>query len=193
MKNTSTRTVYEYWNKLRGQRAAPERGDIEPGALRNVLQDTFVLENGPVGPVFRLAGTRLCALFGGELKTRPFVALWPDVEAQGDVRRLADIVMDESAGAVAGFTAETAGGASIPLELLLLPLRHRGRTHARLLGALSPAVSPDWLGVDRITAVRLVSIRMIWATGHESEPEEEFVITPEKRRASFILHEGGRF
>jgi hypothetical protein len=193
MKNTSTRAVYEYWDNLRGHRAAPERGDIEPGALRHVLQDTFVLENGPIGPVFRLAGTRLCALFGGELKTRPFVALWPDVEAQGDIRRLAGIVMDESAGAVAGFTAETAGGASIPLELLLLPLRHRGRTHARLLGAFSPTTSPDWLGLDRITAVRLVSIRMIWATGRESEPDEEFAITPEKRRAGFVLHEGGRF
>lgn len=193
MKNTSTRVVYDYWDKLRGHRAAPERGDIEPGALRNVLQDTFVLENGPIGPVFRLAGTRLCALFGGELKARPFVALWPDVEAQGDVRRLADIVMDETAGAVAGFTAETAGGAAIALELLLLPLRHRGRTHARLLGALSPAASPDWLGLDRITAVRLVSIRMIWASDRRTLPEEEFAVTPEKRRASFVLHEGGRF
>jgi hypothetical protein len=193
MKHTSTRAVYQYWDSLRGHRAAPERGDIEPGALRHVLQDTFVLENGPIGPIFRLAGTRLCALFGGELKARPFVALWPDVEAQGDVRRLAEIVMDETTGAVAGFTAETANGVSIALELLLLPLRHRGSTHARLLGALSPVSSPDWLGLDRVTTAHLISIRMIWGAGCESEPEEEFAITPEKRRAGFILHEGGRF
>jgi hypothetical protein len=192
MKNLSTRAVYDYWDKLRGDRAAPERGDIEPGALRNVLQDTFVLENGPIGPVFRLAGTRLCALFGGELKTRPFIALWPDVEAQGDIRRLSEIVMDESAGAVAGFTAETASGAAVSLELLLLPLRHRGRTHARLLGSLSPAFSPDWLGLDRITCVSLVSIRMIWASGTSAGATADFVATPEKRRASFVLHDGGR-
>lgn len=193
MKHTSTRAVYEYWDNLRGNRAAPERGDIEPGALRHVLQDTFVLENGPIGPVFRLAGTRLCALFGGELKARPFIALWPDVEAQGDVRRLAEIVMDETAGAVAGFAAETAGGASAALELLLLPLRHRGRTHARLLGAFSPASSPGWLGLDRIVSVRLVSLRMIRAAGRLRAPEDEFAFTPEKRRAGFVLHEGGRF
>lgn len=192
MKNSSTRAVYEYWDRLRGDRSAPERGDIEPGALRNVLQDTFVLENGPIGPVFRLAGTRLCALFGGELKARPFVALWPDVEAQGDIRRLTDIVMDETAGAVAGFSAETARGFSVALELLLLPLRHRGRTHARLLGALSPAFSPDWLGLDQITSVRLVSVRMISASGRHLDAAEEFAVTPEKRRANFVLHEGGR-
>lgn len=192
MKNPSTRAVYDYWDQLRGDRAAPERGDIEPGALRNVLQDTFVLENGPIGPVFRLAGTRLCALFGGELKGRPFIALWPDVEAQGDIRRLTEIVMDESAGAVAGFTAETVGGAAISLELLLLPLRHRGRTHARLLGSLSPAFSPHWLGLDSINCVRLVSVRMIWESGAAAGMATEFATTPEKRRAGFVLHDGGR-
>lgn len=194
MKNASTREVFGYWDRLRGQRTAPERGDIEPSALRNVLQDTFVLENSPIGPIFRLAGTRVCALFGGELKNRPFIALWPDVESQGDIKRLADAVMDESAGAVAGFTASTAGGASLPLELLLLPLRHRGRTHVRLMGAISPGFVPNWLGLDRIDGMKLVSIRMIWPSdrgrGNMPAPLRD---TPEKRRAGFILHEGGRF
>lgn len=193
MKHPSTRAVFQYWDALRGDRSAPERGDIEPGALRHVLQDTFVLENGPIGPVFRLAGTRICALFGGELKTRPFVALWPEVESQGDISRLANTVMDEAAGAVAGFTAATSRGHVLPLELLLLPLRHRGRTHARLMGTLSPASSPLWLGQDIVTELRLVSIRMIWASGKPQDVEEEFAVTPERRRAGFVLHEGGRF
>ena len=102
MKNTSTRLVFEYWDALRGERSAPERGEIEPGALRHALADTFVLENEPIGPVFRLAGTRLCALLGHELRGRAFTALWPDVESQGDMRRLVQTVMDETAGAVAG-------------------------------------------------------------------------------------------
>ena len=59
MKNASTRLVFEYWDALRGERSAPERGEIEPGALRHALADTFVLENEPIGPVFRLAGTRI--------------------------------------------------------------------------------------------------------------------------------------
>jgi hypothetical protein len=101
MKNASTRLVFEYWDGLRGERAAPERGEIEPGALRHALADTFVLENEPIGPVFRLAGTRLCALIGQELRGRAFTALWADVEAQGDMRRLVQTVMDESAGAAA--------------------------------------------------------------------------------------------
>src|SRR3979411_214660 len=50
-------------------RRAPERGDIEPGAIRNVLGDSFIIAYDPEADhPFRLAGTRVCALFGRELK-----------------------------------------------------------------------------------------------------------------------------
>lgn len=175
MKNTSTRLVFDYWDVLRGERAAPERGEIEPGALRHALADTFILENEPIGPVFRLAGTRLCALIGHELRGRAFTALWPDVEAQGDMRRLVQTVMDETAGAVAGLSGESSTGAPIYLELLLLPLRYRGRTHARILGALSPALSPDWLGLDTVATMRMISLRMLWpaAASRAAAPEPQ--------------------
>jgi hypothetical protein len=189
MKNTSTRLVYDYWNTLRGERAAPERGEIEPGALRHALADTFVLENEQIGPVFRLAGTRFCALMGHELRGRPFAALWPDVEAQGDMRRLVQTVMDETAGAVAGLSAETRTGAPVYLELLLLPLRYRGRTHARILGALSPAITPDWLGLDTIDSMRMISLRMLWPSAAPARPPH----TPPRAGApKFMVLPGGR-
>lgn len=173
MKNTSTRLVFDYWDELRGDRSAPERGEIEPGALRHALADTFVLENEPVGPVFRLAGTRLCALTGHELRGRLFTALWQDVESQADMRRLVQTVMDESAGAVAGLSGETSTGIPLYLELLLLPLRYRGRTHARVLGALSPALTPDWLGLDTVGNMRMISLRMLWPPSAARSPAPE--------------------
>ncbi len=189
MKNPSTRLVFNYWDELRGERNAPERGEIEPGALRHALADTFVLENEPIGPVFRLAGTRLCALFGREQRGRAFAALWPDVEAQGEMRRLVQTVMDETAGAVAGLSAETISGASVHLELLLLPLRYRGRTHARVLGALSPAVTPEWLGLDTLDSMRMISLRMIWP----GTPSPRHVEAPiADKRPKLMLLPGGR-
>ncbi len=189
MKNMSTRLVFDYWDVLRGERSAPERGEIEPGALRHALADTFVLENEPIGPVFRLAGTRLCALFGSELRGRAFAALWPDVEAQGEMRRLVQTVMDESAGAVAGLSAETLNGSPVYLELLLLPLRYRGRTHARVLGALSPALTPEWLGLDTLASMRMISLRMLWPSAHSQRaPEPVARVMPPK----FLVLPGGR-
>ncbi|WP_332690185.1 PAS domain-containing protein [Bosea sp. (in: a-proteobacteria)] len=189
MKNPSTRLVFNYWDTLRGERSAPERGEIEPGALRHALADTFVLENEPIGPVFRLAGTRLCALFGREQRGRAFAALWPDVEAQGEMRRLVQTVMDESAGAVAGLAAETIGGATVHLELLLLPLRYRGRTHARVLGALSPAVTPEWLGLDTLDSMRMISLRMIWPG---TQAPRQIESTTAEKRPKLMLLPGGR-
>ncbi|AMJ63568.1 PAS domain-containing protein [Bosea sp. PAMC 26642] len=189
MKNTSTRLVYEYWNALRGERAAPERGEIEPGALRHALADTFVLENEQIGPVFRLAGTRLCALMGHELRGRPFAGLWQEVEAQGDMRRLVQTVMDETAGAVAGLSAETRDGAPVYLELLLLPLRYRGRTHARVLGALSPAITPEWLGLDTLDSMRMISLRMLWPT---TAPTRAPQPVPRSAPPKFMVLPGGR-
>jgi hypothetical protein len=189
MKNPSTRLVFDYWDKLRGERSAPERGEIEPGALRHALADTFLLENEPIGPVFRLAGTRLCALFGRELRSRPFGALWSDVEAQGDMRRLVQTVMDETAGAVAGLAAETQNGATVHLELLLLPLRYRGRTHARMLGALSPALTPEWLGLDTLDSMRMISLRMIWPDARNARTHEPAAADT---RPKLMLLPGGR-
>ena len=44
MKHPSNRELFDYWNKRRGERLAPERADIEPAAIRHVLGDTFVIE-----------------------------------------------------------------------------------------------------------------------------------------------------
>jgi len=189
MKNPSTRLVFDYWDMLRGERSAPERGEIEPGALRHALADTFVLENEPIGPVFRLAGTRLCALFGRELRGRAFAALWPEVDSQGEMRRLVQTVMDETAGAVVGLSAQTDSGALVHLELLLLPLRYRGRTHARLLGALSPALSPEWLGFDTLTSMRTISLRMIWPDARPVQPAEARAVD---KRPRLMVLPGGR-
>ena len=77
MKHPASRELFAYWEERRGKRSAPERADIEPGAIRQVLSDAFILAlDGGAGHPFRLAGTRVCALFGRELKGEPFIGLW---------------------------------------------------------------------------------------------------------------------
>jgi len=189
MKHAATRMLFSYWDGLRGERAAPDRGEIEPGEIRHVLADTFILELAPDRtPELRLAGTRLCALFGGELRGRPFDGLWTD-GARRDPRRWLDIVVDETAGVVAGLTGTTADGDTIDLELILLPLRHRGKTHSRVLGALSPATIPLWVGLKPLAGLSTVSLRIVWPSGRPVDPPDAEAIRPGRR---FVLHRGGR-
>src|SRR5687768_16604574 len=42
MKQTSSRELFGYWTARRGTRSAPERGEIEPSAIRRALGDLFI-------------------------------------------------------------------------------------------------------------------------------------------------------
>jgi hypothetical protein len=190
MKHATSRMLYAYWNDLRGDRAAPERGEIEPGAIRHILADTFVLELDAAGAArIRLAGTRCCALFGRELKGSRFDSLWPKREAS-DIAGLVATVLDETAAVVAGLRA-AAGERGLDLELLLLPLRYRGKTHARMLGSLSLAVIPDWLGLAPVEDLAISSLRVIRPARRQPGGPPD-VLSAAERRQRFVVHPGGR-
>ena len=191
MKHPTSRMLFSYWDSLRGDRAAPERGEIEPGAIRHILADTFILEVGAGNrAAFRLGGTRLCALFGHELKGEALHGLWP-AEAQDEMRQLIDIVVDETAGLVVGVVGATNDKATIDLEMVLLPLRHRGKTNARIVGAMSAAALAPWIGLHPITHLRTVSHRVIWPCGRPvaAAPVGEAAIGT---RGHLVVHRGGR-
>jgi hypothetical protein len=160
MKHTTSRVLFDYWDALRGERAAPERSDVEPGAIRSVLADTFLLDlEHPGQAVFRLAGTRCAALFGSGLRGQTFESLWPGHEDEAAL--FVDTVVSETLGLVVGLVGTAQHGARLDLELVLLPLRHWGRTHLRMIGAISPATVPSWMGLFPITSLEATSLRVL--------------------------------
>jgi hypothetical protein len=192
MKHPSTRELFEYWNERRGTRLAPERADIEPSAIRHVLGDTFVLEvNGVENHLFRLAGTRLCALFGRELKTESFVKLWQR-SGQTAVRELIAVVMEEKVGIVASATGATSDDTLSPvhLEMLLLPLAYQSRAEARVLGALAPMAAPYWLGAKAIGPLTLGMFRHIGASADAAAPH--FKAAAGRIKHGLTVYDGGR-
>src|SRR3979411_3341429 len=120
MKHSSIRELYDYWNLRRGSRAAPERSEIEPGAIRRVLADTFMLAfDTRTGHPFRIAGTRVCAAFGRELKGEVFADLWA-AESKDLIRDILTVVAQETIGVVMSARGKSAGGATLELEVLIL-------------------------------------------------------------------------
>jgi hypothetical protein len=193
MKHATTRMLFSYWDALRGERAAPERGEIEPGEIRHILADTFILEVAESRTAaIRLAGTRVCAFFGRELRGEAFDRLWEE-ESRRDVGGALDAVLDETAGVVAGLSAITDEGASVEFEMVLLPLRHRGKPHARVLGALSPAVVPPWIGLYPVRHLTTSSLRVLWPSGRPSKlVRGDHDGSAIERRRRFVVHSGGR-
>jgi hypothetical protein len=162
MQKTSTRTLYEYWNTIRGARSAPERKDIDPTKIRESLANTFILElDEREGFSFRLAGSHLCTSYCRELKGRSFSNLWHERDTDA-IETLVRAVTEDHAVALVTFQGTTAIHTKVSFETILMPLRHNGSTHTRLLGAMTALEEPYWLGVQPIMEQRITGLRLIW-------------------------------
>jgi hypothetical protein len=193
MKHSSTRELFDYWNTRRGTRSAPERGEIEPGAIRRVLADTFMLNFDPrAGHPFRIAGTRVCAAFGRELKGAAFTEIWAGA-SQDPIRDVLATVATECVGVVAGASGRSCAGAALELEFLVLPLAHRGGASTRILGALVPTEVPYWLGAQTLGCLTLGTIRYLGPlTGPASAPRSAPAMPSNARvRHGLLVYDGG--
>jgi hypothetical protein len=160
MKLDGSIALFQYWNRLRAGRAAPKRTEIEPADIKSQLADTFILEKDARGEaVFRLAGTRLCATYGRELKGFAFASLWRDKD-QRMIHRLAYSAFGAKSVVVITFRGTSSGGRHADFELVLLPL-DGGMENHRCLGAISAVERPFWLGADPILECAIETIRVV--------------------------------
>jgi hypothetical protein len=138
MKHPVSREFFTYWESKRGEARAPERGDVDPSALRELLGDIFVLSYDDAAAYpFRVAGTRVCALFGHDVKDASLPALFVR-QHRRDISDIIAAVAEDVVPAIAGLTATAADGRTIHLELLLLPFNTRAHCPITLTGVLAP-------------------------------------------------------
>jgi hypothetical protein len=191
----TTKRLFALWDRVRGERAAPTRGDIDPAHLRNFLADVFMLDAQPwqEGRV-RLAGTRICALFGRELKGQRLPELWFESE-RAEVARLIGAVTGGMHGLVASLTGATAHGRELNAELLLLPVRPNASSQCGAIGSFAAASLPARFGVDAVTSLSTRTIRMIEHGTRPHAPFGRLSPPPEPRRMMrkhLVVLQGGK-
>jgi len=197
LKHTACRSLYGYWDRLRAGRPAPFRREIEPADIGPILSDTFILEAADDATYsFRLAGTRVCACYGRELKGENWLAAWAPRDREALTTLMRSIVTD-AAGAALEFTGHNGRGQTAPFETLLLPLVNRSKGYTRILGATLPLDEPYWLGVHPIFEQEVTALRLIWAnskTAPGSDPGIKHFepALPLVRRKHLALYDGGR-
>jgi hypothetical protein len=185
MKHPSSREFFAYWDGKRGGARAPDRSEIEPGAVRELLGDIFVLSFDPAaGYPFRVAGTRVCALLGCDQKGQSFSALFKP-ESRREIEDVIGNVAEEMLAAVAGLSAIAEDGSLAHLELLLLPFNNRAHTPLSLTGLLAPLDGEH----RAIRDFDLTSWRYI---GHPPQRFGPRVLRKLKVARGFMVYEGLR-
>jgi hypothetical protein len=172
MAQAVTEELFKYWNRLRGARLAPERNLFDPGAVRTHLASLLMLEvdRERTYPL-RLSGSKMNALLGGEGKGRCFLDLWHK-DDRSIVSEALSHVLDGPVPILAGLqSGPTAYAEVTSFELLLLPLRHYGRTHARILASIAPVGPAIWTGLVPAKPFRFKTMRML--------REAEFAFDPD--------------
>jgi hypothetical protein len=211
MKHAATRALYAYWNEVRAGRLAPRRLEIQPTRIGTLLLDTFILELAGEGDYrFRLAGTRVAARFGMDLKSQDFLSCWSEGDRSLLTYHLSAI---SELGRVGLFTGEARiafdpAGRERPesrmFELLVLPLVHTGQAIDRFLCLLVPLDEPATSPERRIQGLRLLAAEAIWPDGEAKDPltgvDRQSPLHPHVRlarivrqgRRQFRVYEGGR-
>jgi len=188
MKHPSSQQFFAYWDEVRGSEAAPARSAFEPGPVRHLLGDSFVLAYEHVsGFPFRVAGTRLCALLGCDVKGKRFDQLWR-ADSRKEVEDLIGVAVEEQIGAVAGATAMV-NGMPLFLEMLLLPFANHPHTLPSVTGILAPLTlpaAPDYGGVREL---ELTSWRHV---GHRPQSIAKRMLRKISAARGLMVYEGLR-
>lgn len=81
VKEDNLRAFYRYWQKIRGQRPMPARGDFDPLDVPQLLKDLFLVEVHGAAPPwrfrYRLAGTGISSFVGADYTGRFIDEVFP--------------------------------------------------------------------------------------------------------------------
>lgn len=197
MRHKTTQSLYNYWNDIRGGRIAPQRLDIQPAVLGDLLPDTFILERLDAHAYpFRLAGTRVSIRLGTDLRGENFLDRWSPSDRDMLRHHLADIT---ELGRVGVFTAEAdfLSKRGVCVEIIMLPLVHTGTAKDRLLCALSVLDDSAGLMIERATSMRLLAAEAIWPDGRPyvaaDRMSNQSPLSPRVRNARIVRQDRRQF
>ena len=171
MRHKKTKALLAYYGTLLAaanedadpeDRLLPERTAVDPADCKGLLGDMFILEASDDGPLYRLAGTRLCALLGSELRGHGFGVGFNASETR-HAALIGRTTGHDGNGRFLCTMGTDADGRRCVLETLLLPLAHEGRRCARLLGMTvvdeeEDQALPYPVGEQKVVAMRAVDV-----------------------------------
>lgn len=185
--HASSRLLFEAFNRMRGERTAPRRDDLDLKQVRRLVPDLFIAEQDASRRDYRwrLAGTAVCALMGGEMTGLPFTWGWTENDANA-IRRFLLNVSATHKPALLRMRFLTDRGQAINAEMCAVPLMAADGLSTQVLGGLFTFPDPALKHYEALTGRELVSARQ--ATG-DAGPASAGEPAPVRR---FRVISGGR-
>ena len=123
------RQLFDYWAKKKGGRIAPARGEIDPGEIRALLPNVFLVERVGEPPRYRyrLVGTTVVKEFGEEITGRYLDEVDFDFVTSRVVSEY-DRAAKERRPIASKWSYTKQSGRQLTYERLILPLSSNGRT-----------------------------------------------------------------
>jgi hypothetical protein len=169
MRHKTSQILFEYWDDLRAGRRAPERIEIDPARIAEILPETMMLEATKPGSYrFRIAGTRICEWLGMELRGLNFLALWSPADQRYVEHRLRELAQTGRTTSLM-VNSTTSDGRPVTSEIIILPLANAVGEITRYMGAWSMAAPTEWAGTR-------------YLTDHQLTDAQAAVTTPERPR-----------
>lgn len=193
MRHDSIRALYRTWLALAGGRIAPARSEIDPKTITKELGDLFILDGDTENFAFRLTGSRLVHALGRDVTGNGYLSIF-DTPSLATANDMLDRAVQDGEPVLIGLRDASLGpfrsaSSGTPLErllrrpdgappperrrpfeghgeMILLPLTHRGRLGARLIGALA-LFEPPPVARQRPIEVAITGTRML---GRQSRP-----------------------
>lgn len=142
------RSLYEYWDRIRGDRPMPRRQDIDPVEIWSLLPYVHLSEwhTDPDGVFFRIAGTELVATAGQEFRGRWLREITPK---EPDLAQVMSLYYRVIATRVPIFGRTDSSTLRLGVEFfewVLCPLSDDGRTVTHFFGLEDYVSTRRYLG-----------------------------------------------
>lgn len=162
MLHPGSRALFRYWETIRGEMSAPPRDWLDLKTIRNLVPFLFMIERKHgKDHAWRLAGSRVCDLWGMELTGKPAFTQGERFERE-TVARLLDGVIDEHQPFVLRFRLKSALGMNMAAEFVGLPMLSRDGQSTYVFGIITPFRDVSRPRHDHVTGFELSAARTIW-------------------------------
>jgi hypothetical protein len=193
-----SRSLFAYWESLRAERACPNREEFAFEPVKDLMPDMVVLEQDLArgGYSFRLAGSRVCALFGRNLTASDAFSGW-DAYETSILRNHFKLAFDNFQPILFRMRLLTDTGITVAAELIAMPIRARMSNRIQLIGGLFSFCDVSDLAYHSIQTRELVSARAIWTEHGSGElgnsPDVPFPYPQKRSNKPFLkVLEGGK-